>query len=157
MGEGRRKWKLTGKGSPWRHSPAGGRWQSWRGHRGEERWCGACGDKARGGQWPEMAAHVEALTKEPAARRMAVPGAPRNDRIGWGQRCGTTRWGRGASSPVLLPHRWCSDGGGDEGATAIASKRSYYRAAKGSQRWQRARETKIGKWFRPKGESRFIV
>jgi hypothetical protein len=55
--------------------PRGRRWHR-RGHRGEGRWCGACGGEAVGGRWPEMAAHMEALMKEPAARRRAVPGAP---------------------------------------------------------------------------------
>jgi hypothetical protein len=53
----------------------GGRRRHWRGRRGAPRWCGACGGEARGGRWPEMAARVEALAKEPAARQTVVSGA----------------------------------------------------------------------------------
>jgi hypothetical protein len=35
-------------------------------HRGVGHWCGACGGKAEGGQWPEMATRVEAV---PGRRR----------------------------------------------------------------------------------------
>jgi predicted amidohydrolase len=53
-----------------------GRRRRRRGRRGAECWCGACGGKARGGRWPEMVAHMEALVKETTARRTAVPEAP---------------------------------------------------------------------------------
>jgi hypothetical protein len=60
----------------------GGRRRHWRGRRGAPRWCGPCGGEARGGQWPEMAARVEALAKEPAARRTVVLGAHRSGQVG---------------------------------------------------------------------------
>jgi hypothetical protein len=46
-------------------------------------WCGACGGKAEGGRWPEMASRMEAIAKEPAARWTEVPEAPHSGRVGW--------------------------------------------------------------------------
>jgi hypothetical protein len=40
-----------------------GRRQHQRGGRDARRWCGACGDEARGGRWPEMVDHVEAVPR----------------------------------------------------------------------------------------------
>jgi hypothetical protein len=51
----------------------------------------------------------------------------------WGRWCRTTGWGRGTSSPVLLPPRWHSDGGGDEGAAMVASKRSQHGGGSGDE------------------------
>jgi hypothetical protein len=52
----------------------------------------------------------------------------------WGRWCGMAGWGRGASLLVLLAPRWRSDGGIDEGAVAVVSKRSRHGAAvKGSR------------------------
>jgi hypothetical protein len=100
----------------------GGRRRHWRGRRGALRWCGACGGEARGGQWPEMAARVEALVKEPAARRTVVLGAHRGGQVG--------------RSPETVVTKSKESQNGDGGIKEAPTRQ---------RRRQRARETKIAK------------
>jgi hypothetical protein len=68
---------------------------------------------------------------------------------GW--QCGTMGWGRGTSSLVLLAPRWRSGGGGGDDGVPVAAACAPDASLVAVRRRQRARETKIGKWFRPKG------
>jgi hypothetical protein len=85
-----------------------------------------------GGEGADVGAAVKARSARGPTTMLIGKSSPRHPSK-WGRRCGTAGLGWYASSPVLLPPRWRSGSGGDEGAVVGALKRSQHGGSGGSE------------------------